>query len=244
MALRRIDAFDTGNAERLTDQLSRFQDSADRELRAKAPRDVFTDWLSDGPAQAVYEEVLRCDTATTAIAVTLPSVSLETVGWRLGVLRLGANAVTLSPVESSVAVDGLAAATLGADGLYVYEHDGSNWYSTSAPAPAPPPVSLLRPELPVTASRSNLVTDTDFTLAFDDASPLSYTVEPDATVPQPDGVLQEIYQKGAGQLTIVQGAGVTVRTAETLRLRKAGAAAQLRKLEANTWLLAGDLELT
>jgi hypothetical protein len=132
MTLRRIDAFDTANAERLSDQLSRFQDDAMREFARKAERLIYTDWVSSGPVQAVYGKALRCDTATLAIGVVLPSVSLETAGVPVGVVRSGANAVTLSPVESSVTIDGSASATLSADGLYVYEHDGLTWRATSA----------------------------------------------------------------------------------------------------------------
>jgi hypothetical protein len=104
--------------------------------------------------------------------------------------------------------------------------------------------SHLYPELEVASSRSAALTDTGFTLGFNNASPMTFTVEPDSTVNFQNGSIIKLYQKGTGQLTIAEGSGVVVRSSQTRKLREQYAPGELIKLATNTWLLAGDLELT
>lgn len=68
------------------------------------------------------------------------------------------------------------------------------------------------------------------------------TVPPHADVPIPVGSQIPVRQSGAGGLTIVAGAGVTINTPETLKLRKQGSAAVLIQVALNVWDLTGDLE--
>jgi len=68
------------------------------------------------------------------------------------------------------------------------------------------------------------------------------TVPPNGTIAFPVGTQIPIRQVGAGQTTIVEGMGVTVNTAETLKLRAQGSSASLIKVGTNEWDLAGDLE--
>lgn len=130
MTFRRIDSFATDNPEKLADQLTRLEDNITRALAALTPRLTFTDWLSIGPVQCSYDVVTRVDTsvAAAAISATLPSISLDTIGRTVGVVRSGAQNVNLYPVESTALIDGAAPAFLTADGLYLYQHDGARWY--------------------------------------------------------------------------------------------------------------------
>ena len=68
------------------------------------------------------------------------------------------------------------------------------------------------------------------------------TVPPNSTVAFEVGTVINVHQRGAGQTTIVQGVGVTVRTDETLKLRKQWATAVLIKRGTDEWVLAGSLE--
>lgn len=56
------------------------------------------------------------------------------------------------------------------------------------------------------------------------------------------GAQVHITQAGAGRTTIVAGAGVTVTSADTLRLRARHSVATAVKTAADTWLVFGDLE--
>lgn len=129
MTFRRIDSYATEAPDKLADQLSRLEDNITDALSAVPEVLKFSDWVSTGSSQAAYGRVLRCDTATAAQTVVLPSLSADTVGRPVGVRVKGANSVTLEPVESTALIDGAATATLSA-GLYIYIHDGTEWTVT------------------------------------------------------------------------------------------------------------------
>lgn len=74
------------------------------------------------------------------------------------------------------------------------------------------------------------------------ADPVSITVRPAAQMAVRAGTRISIVQMGAGQVTIVAGAGVTISTPETLKLAKQYATATLINLSTNAWVLAGYLE--
>lgn len=89
-----------------------------------------------------------------------------------------------------------------------------------------------------------------YTLAVDDeyvrvanASAVSVTVDPVASVAWTVGQQITVVQSGAGQVTIVAGSGVTINTPETLKLRKQYSAVTLTYVAADTWDLIGDLEV-
>jgi hypothetical protein len=68
------------------------------------------------------------------------------------------------------------------------------------------------------------------------------TIKPDATLNLPLGFNVSVRQTGAGQTTIVPGAGVTLTgPGSSFALRAQNASAQLVKVAANTWALIGDV---
>ncbi len=69
----------------------------------------------------------------------------------------------------------------------------------------------------------------------------TYTVPPNNTVAFPVGSTINIASMGAGQTSIVAGAGVTINPATTLKLRVQYSSATLIQMSANVWLLAGDI---
>jgi hypothetical protein len=77
----------------------------------------------------------------------------------------------------------------------------------------------------------------------DHGSATSLTVPANATVAYPIGTPIYVAQEGAGQVTIVAAGGVTIFTAETLKLRKQRSSLMLLKVSTNAWQLTGDLEL-
>ena len=68
------------------------------------------------------------------------------------------------------------------------------------------------------------------------------TVPANGDVAFPIGTVIQIRQVGAGQTTIVADTGVTINSAETLKLRKQGSSGALIKVDDDEWDLTGDLE--
>jgi hypothetical protein len=98
----------------------------------------------------------------------------------------------------------------------------------------------------------NTQTGTTYTLVLTDAgklvtcsnaSTITLTVPPTASVAFPAGTVIDLCQYGAGQVTVAAGAGVTVNTSSSLKLRTQYSAASLvLSATADTWFLVGDLE--
>jgi hypothetical protein len=79
-------------------------------------------------------------------------------------------------------------------------------------------------------------------VTLDNGSAITLTVPPNSSVAFPTGSRIALLQKGAGQVTVAQGSGVTVNTSETLKLQDQWAAAELIKLDTDSWVLVGRLE--
>lgn len=97
----------------------------------------------------------------------------------------------------------------------------------------------------------NVQTGTSYVLVLADAFKLvtmnnaaanTLEVPPNSSVAFPVGTRIDIGQDGAGQTTVQAGSGVTIRTPETLKLRKQWAKATLIKRATDTWDLEGNLE--
>lgn len=87
-----------------------------------------------------------------------------------------------------------------------------------------------------------VLTDAFKMVTMDNAGANTLTVPPNSAVAFPATTRIDLGQDGAGQTTIVAGAGVTIRTPETLKLRKQWSKASLIRRAANVWDLVGDLE--
>jgi len=110
------------------------------------------------------------------------------------------------------------------------------------------------PVISVTGSAGtevNVQTGTAYTLVLSDAFKMvtidnananTITVPPNSAVAFPANTRIDLGQDGAGQTTIIAGAGVTIRTPETLKLRKQWSKASLIRRAADVWDLVGDLE--
>lgn len=100
-------------------------------------------------------------------------------------------------------------------------------------------------------THENVQTGTAYTLvladafklvAMDNAAANTLTVPPNSTVAFPVGTRIDLSQDGAGQTTVAAGAGVAIRTPETLKIRRQWGKATLIKRAADTWDLEGNLE--
>lgn len=97
----------------------------------------------------------------------------------------------------------------------------------------------------VTSTSSNLaLSQLEKSIKMNNASAMNLTILNDSTVSWPDHAQGELFQYGAGQITIVAGSGVTLRVRSALTLKSAGQYAYLgyKRIGANEWLIFGDLE--
>ena len=92
-----------------------------------------------------------------------------------------------------------------------------------------------------TASYTLVLDDKNKIVEMNVASGNNLTVPPNSSVAFPVGSQINILQVGAGQTTVVQGAGVTVNAAPGLKLRTQWSYATLIKRATNTWVLVGDI---
>ena len=93
-----------------------------------------------------------------------------------------------------------------------------------------------------TASHTLELTDASKYIRMTVASANDLIVPANSNVAFPVGTVIQIRQNGAGQTTMVADTGVTINSAETLKLRKQGSSAALIKVATNEWDLTGDLE--
>lgn len=84
--------------------------------------------------------------------------------------------------------------------------------------------------------------DADGAVEFNSVTSVGGTIPPNSTVPFAIGTIVEFCQLGAGALTIIAGAGVTIRSRGGL-LQIAGqyGCASARKRATDEWVLVGDL---
>ena len=93
-----------------------------------------------------------------------------------------------------------------------------------------------------TATYTAVLTDDGKLVTMSNASANNFTVPPNASVAFGIGTQLNIAQLGAGQTTIVAGAGVTLNSAGSkLKLNAQYAVATCVKTDTNTWFVVGNL---
>lgn len=93
-----------------------------------------------------------------------------------------------------------------------------------------------------TGSYTTVLTDAGTVIEMNAASSVNFTVPPNSSVAYDVGTILEVYQMGAGQVTLVAGAGVTLRTSTgTLTTRAQYSTVSLRQRATNEWVVSGDL---
>jgi len=87
-----------------------------------------------------------------------------------------------------------------------------------------------------------LAADPGSLIAFSNAAAVTVTVPPNASIPFAVGTTLVLCQYAAGKVTVVPGAGVTLRaTGNLLATRAQFSQITLIKVDTNEWLLGGDL---
>jgi hypothetical protein len=92
-----------------------------------------------------------------------------------------------------------------------------------------------------TVSYTLTLDDQNSLIDMNSASAVNLTVPPNSSVAFPIGTMIEACQYGAGQVTIVAGAGVTLRNPSSLTTRAQYSTVSLRKRATDEWVVGGDL---
>lgn len=93
-----------------------------------------------------------------------------------------------------------------------------------------------------TTSYTLALVDAFTVVEMNSASAQNITVPPNASVAFVTNTIIEVCRIGAGTVTLVAGAGVTLRSPDgALNLRVQWSSASLRKRATNEWVIAGDL---
>lgn len=142
----------------------------------------------------------------------------------IGSAVIASGAITSAKIQSSVSLTtpilGVATATsITVSGNVVYHLD------TSAQ----------------TTSYTLSLSDDGKLVEISSATGVNLTVPPNSSVPFPIGTQITVLQTGAGQITVVQGAGVTVNANPGLKIRTQWTAGTLIKRATDSWVLVGDL---
>jgi len=146
---------------------------------------------------------------------------------------------------ADVLISALTQAATLADGDKIELEQGE------APANSSRHATLAQLRAYANRSPENVQAGTAYTLVLADAFKLvamnnaaanALTVPPNSAVAFPVGTRVDLSQDGVGQTTIAAGAGVTIRTPETLKVRKRYGKATLIKRATDTWDIEGNLE--
>jgi len=97
------------------------------------------------------------------------------------------------------------------------------------------------PESTQTASYTAVFADRGTCVIMNSASAVNFTVPPNSSVAFPIAARIYVFQYGAGQVTVVAGAGVTLRNSSSLTTRIQYSLIGLLKINTDEWLVFGDV---
>lgn len=171
-----------------------------------------------------------------------------------------ANAAARTTALSGVLAEGMTSYLMDTDQLEVY--DGTNWVSASGDITGVTAgtglsgggtsgsvtvsfdysVGNQSVESAQTASYTLVIGDAGKLVTMSNASANNLTVPPNSSVAFPTGTRIDVIQKGAGQTTVVAGAGVTLNSkGSALKLTGQYSGCSLIKYATNSWFVVGDL---
>jgi hypothetical protein len=102
------------------------------------------------------------------------------------------------------------------------------------------PIPLLNAQTGTTYTF--VASDAGKLVTLSNASAITLTIPPNSSVALAIGTSIDITQLSAGQVTIAAGAGVTINSTPSLKLRTQYSSATCIKTATDTWLVVGDLQ--
>lgn len=173
--------------------------------------------------------------ATPTVALTSNSITINGTAIALGSSgTITANAATLTGTTLNSSVVSSSLTSVGT--LTTLSVSGN----VSVTGSVVDHVIISSPVLTV-GTYTLVLTDDGKMIEINSGAAANVSVPADNSVNFPVGTSIDILQVGAGQVTIVPAAGVTINRATGLKLRAQWSAATLIKRAANTWVAVGDL---
>lgn len=87
------------------------------------------------------------------------------------------------------------------------------------------------------------LTDNNKIVTLDNSSAITLTVPANSSVAFPTGAMVNIMQKGAGEVSVTGATGVTINSPNGYKSRSQYSVATVVKLDTNSWVLIGDIEI-
>lgn len=188
--------------------------------------------------------------AVSTVTIPPDATANLPVGSVVVVRRTGTGALTIVPA-GGVTYNGPAAVISQHDEVWLHKRAVNVWhgsYVSGADIASQLELDAVVASLSAigqvtpTDNYTLILTDAGKVVEMDKATAVNLTVPLNATVAFPIGTVIEIWQKGAGQVTVVATGGVTIRSTEgKLKLYGQYAGASLRKRGTDEWVLVGDL---
>lgn len=116
-----------------------------------------------------------------------------------------------------------------------WKWNGLGWLATSTDQQA----GVLTPSLQTGTAYTLVISDAGKRVAMSNAASNVVTVPPNSAVPFPVNTMLFVSQDGAGATSIAAGAGVTVNSADGLKVGGQYKMASLIKTAADTWMAIG-----
>ena len=182
-------------------------------------------------------------TTTRTIRTNLGSTSTANVDGTANIVPGVTGTLAVGNGGTGATTAAAARTALGLDDLLAAKADASA--VTAALAAKADATALAAAQLVAinaqTAAYTLALADAGKAVEVTSASAVNVTVPPNTTAAFPVGTVIEVAQMGAGQVVLVAGSGVTLRTAASLTTRAQYATVTLRKRATDEWIVAGDL---
>lgn len=190
--------------------------------------------ITDYDTAQVFTSLPVIDGAPPAVSTCLPGADLITAASISLTWMPPVN--TASGLPTTGNSDGDARVTLDTDVIYVWKAATSTWNAATGGG------GMVLTSTQEAAAYTLAATDAGTILEVTSATAITVTIPPNSSAPFPVGTVLEVFQYGAGQVTIAAGAGVTLRSYNSL-VHTAGqyASIGLRQRAANEWVLTGNL---
>lgn len=194
-----------------------------------------------------YLQAILATTVTSSNIISVLDTILGGDTWRNGYADLAAAvAAAEAAVTAAQAEVVLAQAAVTDAETAETNAQTAQAAAEAAQAAAEAALAAFREEIESVRTQSGsgtaVLTDDRAVVLLSNATAMNFTIPPQSSVTWPDYARIHVIWYGAGQPTIVAGAGVTIRTESTLLLYAQYSCATLMRIASDEWVIIGSLE--